>query len=161
MGVAVNAAQSIRLERERETFDSLLTTPLSSEDILYGKWLGAILSVRRMLPWLGFIWGLGVLGGGLNPLAVPLLVLTWCVYAAAMASLGLWFSLVSQHVAAGRAVHDPRRPGVVGRPLAHLAAVRLSHPSWRGIRVAVSGARAASRRRPSSGCTSPSATTKG
>ena len=49
-----------------------------------------------MLPWLAFIWGVGVLGCGLNLLAVPLLVLAWCVYAAAMASLGLWFSLVSR-----------------------------------------------------------------
>ena len=96
VGVAVNAAQSIRLERERDTFDSLLTTPLRSEEILYGKWMGAILSVRRLLPWLALVWGLGVLGGGLNPAAVPLLALTWCVYAAAAASLGLWFSLVSR-----------------------------------------------------------------
>lgn len=96
IAVGVQAAHSIRTERDRETFDSLLTSPLSSEDILYGKWLGAILSVRWMLPWLAFIWGLGVLGCGLNLLAVPLLVLAWCVYAAAMASLGLWFSLVSR-----------------------------------------------------------------
>ena len=96
IGVGVQAAHSIRVERDRETFDSLLTSPLSSEDILYGKWLGAILSVRWMLVWLAFVWGLGVLGGGLNLLAVPLLVLAWCVYAAAMASIGLWFSLVSR-----------------------------------------------------------------
>ncbi len=96
VGVAIHAAQSIRLERERDTFDGLLTTPLRSEEILYGKWLGAILSVRWLLPWLALTWGLGVLGGGLNPLAVPLLALTWCVYAAAAASLGLWFSLVSR-----------------------------------------------------------------
>jgi len=96
IGVGVQAAYSIRAERDRETFDSLLTSPLRSEDILYGKWLGAILSVRWMLPWLAFIWAFGVLGCGLNVLAVPLLVLAWCVYAAAMASLGLWFSLVSR-----------------------------------------------------------------
>src|SRR5207302_1684996 len=96
LGVAVNAAYSIRLERERETFDSILISPLTSEEILYGKWLGAILSVRWLLACLGLIWGLGVLGGGLNPLAVPPLVLAWCVYAAAMASIGLWFSLVSR-----------------------------------------------------------------
>ena len=96
LGVAVQAAYSIRTERDRETFDSLLTSPLSSEDILYGKWLGASLSVRWMLVWLALVWGLGVVGGGLNLLAVPLLVLAWGVYAAAMASLGLWFSLVSR-----------------------------------------------------------------
>ena len=96
IGVGVQAAHAIRAERERETFDSLLTSPLTSEDILYGKWLGAILSVRWMLLCLAFVWGLGVLGGGLNIMAVPLLLLAWCVYAAATASLGLWFSLVSR-----------------------------------------------------------------
>jgi ABC-type transport system involved in multi-copper enzyme maturation permease subunit len=96
LGVAIRAAYSIRAERDRETFDSLLTSPLSSEDILYGKWLGAILSVRWMVGLLAFIWGLGVVTGGLHILAAPMLVLAWCVYAAAMASLGLWFSLVSR-----------------------------------------------------------------
>ncbi|HBI45901.1 MAG TPA: hypothetical protein DDY78_24055 [Planctomycetales bacterium] len=96
LGVAIRAAYSIRAERDRETFDSLLTSPLSSEDILYGKWLGAILSVRWMAGLLVFVWGLGVVTGGLHFLAAPLLVLAWCVYAAAMASVGLWFSLVSR-----------------------------------------------------------------
>jgi ABC-type transport system involved in multi-copper enzyme maturation permease subunit len=96
LGIAIRAAYSIRAERDRETFDSLLASPLSSEDILYGKWLGAILSVRWMVGLLVFVWGLGVLTGGLRILAALLLVGAWCVYAAAMASLGLWFSLVSR-----------------------------------------------------------------
>jgi ABC-type transport system involved in multi-copper enzyme maturation permease subunit len=96
VGVAVQAAQSIRVERDRETFDSLLTCPLTAAEILYGKWMGSILSVRWLLLWLAFVWGLAVFGAGLHPLAVPLLALTWCVYAAAMASIGLWFSLVAR-----------------------------------------------------------------
>ena len=96
LGVAIRAAYSIRVERDRETFDSLLTSPLSSEEILYGKWLGAILSARWMAGLLAFIWGLGVVTGGLHILAAPLLVLAWCVYAGAVASIGLWFSLVSR-----------------------------------------------------------------
>ena len=96
LGVAIHAAYSIRVERERHTLDSLLTSLLTSEEILYGKWLASILSVRRLLPWLAVVWGVGVLAGGLHPAAVPLLALTWCVYAAAMAGIGLWFSLVSR-----------------------------------------------------------------
>jgi hypothetical protein len=49
-----------------------------------------------MVGWLAVVWGLGVFTGGLHILAAPLLVAAWCVYAAAMASLGLWFSLVSR-----------------------------------------------------------------
>jgi ABC-type transport system involved in multi-copper enzyme maturation permease subunit len=96
LAVAIRAAYSIRTERDRETFDSLLTSPLSSEEILYGKWLGSILSVRWMVGLLTFVWGLGVVTGGLHILAAPLLVVAWCVYASAMASVGLWFSLVSR-----------------------------------------------------------------
>ncbi len=95
-GVAIRAAYSIRVERDRESFDSLLTSPLSSEEILYGKWLGSILSVRLMMGLLALVWGLGLLTGGLHILAAPLLVVAWCIYAGAMASVGLWFSLVSR-----------------------------------------------------------------
>jgi hypothetical protein len=92
MTVAVRAAGGITGERDRQTLDGLLTTPLDSDTILFGKWLGAILSVRRGWIWLGAIWGLGVVTGSLYPLAAAQMVLTWFVYAAFLASLGLWFS---------------------------------------------------------------------
>jgi ABC-type transport system involved in multi-copper enzyme maturation permease subunit len=96
VGVALRAAYSVRTERERETLDGLLTTPLTTEDILGAKWLGAVLSARGLLAWLAFVWGLAVLGGGLSLAAVPLLALAWAAYAAAAASVGLWFSVVSR-----------------------------------------------------------------
>jgi ABC-type transport system involved in multi-copper enzyme maturation permease subunit len=95
LAVAVRASSSISSERDRQTLDGLLTTPLDSNSILWGKWLGAILSVRRGWLWLGALWGIGVLTGGLHPFALILMVLTWLVYAAFLAGLGLWFSTVS------------------------------------------------------------------
>jgi ABC-type transport system involved in multi-copper enzyme maturation permease subunit len=92
LGVAVRASSSISGERDRQTFDSLLTTPLDSDDMLYGKWLGSIVSVRWGWVWLGLIWGLGLVTGGLHLLAVPLLAAAWGVYAAFLSSLGLYFS---------------------------------------------------------------------
>ena len=94
VGVAVRAATSVRGEHDRETMTSLLTTPLSSEELLFGKWLGSILSMRWFAVWLLMIWSLAVVCGGLTPIAVPMLTLTCLVYAAATASLGLWFSVV-------------------------------------------------------------------
>jgi ABC-type transport system involved in multi-copper enzyme maturation permease subunit len=94
LGVAVRAAGGVSGERERQTFDSLLTSPLESREILFAKWLSSILSMRGIWMWLGAIWLLGVLSGGLSLLAVPLLVASWFVYAAFVATVGLWYSTV-------------------------------------------------------------------
>jgi ABC-type transport system involved in multi-copper enzyme maturation permease subunit len=96
LGVAVRAASSISGERDRQTLDSLLTSPLESADILYSKWVGSILGVRWAWIWLGVIWLIGVFTGGLNFLAVPLTLGAWLVLAAFVAALGLWFSTVSK-----------------------------------------------------------------
>ncbi len=96
LSVAVRAATSVSSERERETFDSLLTTPLDSNAILFSKWLGSLLSMRWAWLWLGAIWGLGVITGGLHILALPLLLAAWTIYAAFVTSLGTWFSIVSR-----------------------------------------------------------------
>ena len=95
LAVAVRAAGSVSTERDKQTLDGLLTTPLDSDTILFGKWLGAVLSVRRGWLWLGGIWGLGVVTGSLHPLALPPLVVTWLVYASVLAGLGLWFSVTA------------------------------------------------------------------
>lgn len=91
--VAIRAAGSVTGERDRQTFDLLLTSPLSSRTILEGKWLGAFLSARRGWIWLGAIWALAYFGGGLELGRIPLLAIAWLVYASFCASLGLWFSV--------------------------------------------------------------------
>jgi ABC-type transport system involved in multi-copper enzyme maturation permease subunit len=96
LGVAVRAAGSISGERDRQTFDSLLTSPLDSTSILFAKWLGSILSVRWGWLWLGSIYLLGVATTGINLLAVPLLLGAWFIYAGFLAIVGLWFSAVSR-----------------------------------------------------------------
>jgi ABC-type transport system involved in multi-copper enzyme maturation permease subunit len=93
IAVAVRASTSISGERDRQTIDNLLTTPLGSTAILSAKWVGNVLSVRWGWVWLGLIWGLGVIQGDLNVLAVPLLILSWLIYASTFVTLGLWFSL--------------------------------------------------------------------
>lgn len=97
LGVALRAASSLSAERDRQTFDSLLASPLTSEAILRAKWLGSLLCVRRLWWFLGAMWLAGLLTGGLHPLAAPLLIGAWFVYAAFLASLGLMFSLVCKN----------------------------------------------------------------
>jgi ABC-type transport system involved in multi-copper enzyme maturation permease subunit len=94
LAVAVRAASSVSGERDRQTLDLLLATPLETSSILAGKWLGSILSVRLACLWLLAIWGLGILTRGLFIPAALLLPIAILVYASFVATLGLWFSVV-------------------------------------------------------------------
>jgi ABC-type transport system involved in multi-copper enzyme maturation permease subunit len=93
LAVVVRAAGSVRSERERNTFDELLTTPLTSREILLGKWLGAVFSVRWGWAWLGLIWAAGLATGSVQFYGLLVIVACWLVYAAAGAGIGLWFSI--------------------------------------------------------------------
>ena len=93
LAVGIRAAGCVRGERDKQTMDSLLTTPLSASAILWGMWWGCVRGVRRAWAWLGSIWLLGLLTGGLSFLAVPLLVGLLATYAAVFAWVGIWFSL--------------------------------------------------------------------
>jgi ABC-type transport system involved in multi-copper enzyme maturation permease subunit len=96
LAMAARAASSLSSERDRQTLDALLTSPLDSNAILFAKWVGNILSVRWAWLWLGVVYGLGILTGGLHPFALPFLLAAWAIYAAVLSGLGLWFSLVSR-----------------------------------------------------------------
>jgi ABC-type transport system involved in multi-copper enzyme maturation permease subunit len=96
LAVTVRAASSVSGERDKQTLDGLLTTPLDSSAILFAKWLGSILSVWPAWLWFGFIWLIGLCTDGLHPVAVPLLPVVWLVYAAGAASIGIWYSIVSR-----------------------------------------------------------------
>ena len=94
--IALSAAHRISRERERRTLDGLLLTPLDREEILFTKCLGSIWSVRWILFFLAPIWALGLITGGLHVAALPLVLSACLVFAGFMASLGLWFSMVSR-----------------------------------------------------------------
>jgi ABC-type transport system involved in multi-copper enzyme maturation permease subunit len=92
--VAVRAAGSVRGEKDRDTYDSLLTTTLTSSEILWGKWLGSLAGSRTLFFGLGVVWFVGLFGTGLSFFALPGLLIYVACCAAAMASIGLWFSVI-------------------------------------------------------------------
>ena len=96
LGIAVRGAGSVVGERDRQTLDSLLTAPLSSREILWGKWWGCMLGLRAGWLWLAIIWAAGLAGGGLHPAALPGLMLATFVYAGTFAWLGIFFSTCSR-----------------------------------------------------------------
>jgi ABC-type transport system involved in multi-copper enzyme maturation permease subunit len=96
LAVVVRAAGSVHSERERHTLDELLTTRLTNGEILFGKWLGSALSVRWGWVWLGLIWLVCLVTGGVQWYALPLIFVSWAVYAAVGTGVGMWFSVGSK-----------------------------------------------------------------
>jgi hypothetical protein len=94
--VAVRASTSITNERERDTFDALITTPMSANAMLGAKLLGCITSLRMGWLWFGSMLAVAVLTGGIHLLAVPLLITEWFVYAIFFAMVGIGFSMSCQ-----------------------------------------------------------------
>jgi ABC-type transport system involved in multi-copper enzyme maturation permease subunit len=92
LAVAVRAAGSVSGERDRHTLDSLLTTPLDSSAILWAKWLGSIASARMGWVWLGLLWLVAIVLGGLHIAAVFLLIGYWLALAALFAAVGVYCS---------------------------------------------------------------------
>jgi ABC-type transport system involved in multi-copper enzyme maturation permease subunit len=91
--VAVRASTSIAQERERDTFDALLTTPMSAETMLWAKLIGCLTSLRTHGLWFGSMMALAVLSGGLHWLAAPVVLGMWFIYATFFTLLGMWFSM--------------------------------------------------------------------
>jgi ABC-type transport system involved in multi-copper enzyme maturation permease subunit len=96
LAVAVRAATCISGERDRQTFDSLLTTPMSASEMLAAKALGNVAAIRLAWIWLGSVWLLALATGGLHPFALPFLLGAWLIYAFFASMLGCWFSIVSR-----------------------------------------------------------------
>lgn len=90
--VGFRAAGSIAGERDRQTLDLLLMTPLTARSLLLAKWVGSLLGPGRAWAWLAVVWLFGWFIGGLQPLELVTLPLATAIFAAGMASLGLWIS---------------------------------------------------------------------
>jgi ABC-type transport system involved in multi-copper enzyme maturation permease subunit len=94
LAIAVRASNKISGERDKQTLDTLLTTPLSSRSILFAKFVGSMWGARMGFLWLVATWLVALVTGGLHPIALPLLLAAWLAYASFAATLGLWFSTI-------------------------------------------------------------------
>lgn len=95
LGVAIRAANSIGNERERQTMDGLLITPLDSTSILGAKFVGSLCSVRLGWVWLGSIYVIALVSGALHIFALPLVLAAWFVFSSVAALIGLGYSMSS------------------------------------------------------------------
>jgi len=93
---ATRSALSFTSEIEKETWTSLIATPLDATEILSGKILGTFWGMR----WLGLIYlaflVLGLAAGAVHPMAAVLVLLELSIYLTFFAALGTAFSLSSK-----------------------------------------------------------------
>jgi ABC-type transport system involved in multi-copper enzyme maturation permease subunit len=94
--LALAGANKISREKEQQTLEGLLTTPLDSAQILFGKWLAAVWTVSPIMVILLLVWGMGMMTGGIHPASLPLLLGAYLVYVCCFSTLGLWLSMASR-----------------------------------------------------------------
>jgi ABC-type transport system involved in multi-copper enzyme maturation permease subunit len=90
--IMVRAAGSITAERERDSWLTLISTPMSGAEIVWGKILGSLYAARWFLVPIGLLW---LLTGYLWPetlLILPLLGGIFACVALSVAATGVWFS---------------------------------------------------------------------
>lgn len=92
--IAIGATETIGSEKTRETWTSLLTTPLEPRDILRAAMLASLWRARGDLAIVLVLWILGLAAGAIHPLGLVMAVLllassTWFLLAyGAMVSVG-------------------------------------------------------------------------
>jgi ABC-type transport system involved in multi-copper enzyme maturation permease subunit len=93
------AATGLTEERARETWDSLLATPLGAQEIIQAKMIGAGWKVRWGALVLVVLWSVGVLAGSIHPLGFGAALLALIASIWLMTALGTYASLVSRDTA--------------------------------------------------------------
>ncbi len=88
------ATGSIAGERDKQTLEELLATPLTNRAIFFAKWQGALCHSGAAWKALLCLWCIGLWTGSIHPAAIAAFSLCWISYAAFLSSLGLWFSVV-------------------------------------------------------------------
>lgn len=91
---AVRAAGGIGAERDRDTWLSLLATPLSEEDIIYAKIAGSLKPLLQCCLALMPAWVVAMMLGAMSPIALPLLLIEAAAYGFFVAAMGVHQSLV-------------------------------------------------------------------
>ncbi len=94
--VCLRASMNFTTERERETWVSLVCTPLDGREILTGKLLGSVWPLRWLALLILVLAILGAVAGAVHPFAVCLTTLEFIVFLGFIALLGTAFSIKSR-----------------------------------------------------------------
>jgi len=94
--LGAGAATGITMEREKDAWTSLIVTPLEGQEIVTGKFLGALWRVRGILAILLLVWLIGLICGAVHPLGFLLAIVSTSIYLTFIAVLGTYLSLRSK-----------------------------------------------------------------
>jgi hypothetical protein len=89
------AATGLTEERARDTWDSLLATPLGAREIIHAKMIGAAWKVRWVALLLVVLWVIGLLAGSIHPFGFGAALVLLVVSIWLMTALGTYASLFS------------------------------------------------------------------
>jgi ABC-type transport system involved in multi-copper enzyme maturation permease subunit len=95
--LAAASAGSITSEKEKDSWISLISTPMDGREILRGKIVGAFWSARYVFAGLLILWWTGLIAGSLHPFGFALLVIATTVYSAFAVALGLHYSSICRN----------------------------------------------------------------
>jgi ABC-type transport system involved in multi-copper enzyme maturation permease subunit len=90
--VMIRAAGSITAEKERDSWLSLISTPLTPAEIIWAKIAGGIYAARWFALPAAIWWGLTAMITPDFMLVMPILLATFGCVALALSALGVWFS---------------------------------------------------------------------
>lgn len=95
--LAAVAAGGITSEKEKDSWISLISTPMDGSEILRGKIAGAFWSARYLFAGLLIVWWTGMVAGSLHPIGFALLVIATAIYSAFAVALGLHYSSICRN----------------------------------------------------------------
>jgi ABC-type transport system involved in multi-copper enzyme maturation permease subunit len=99
-GLMLEAAGRMVMEKEQDTWTTLLSTTLEPKEILAGKAFGAFWNWRWTFVHLGICMGTAILLGGMHPIALFLVLIVWSIQLTFMTVLGLRIGMNSSTHAA-------------------------------------------------------------
>jgi ABC-type Na+ efflux pump permease subunit len=87
------AAEVVSLERRKDTWDSLLATPMSARAILKSLCTATVWRVRLPIGMLSVLWTIGLIAGAIHPLGYLSAMLNLAALVWLFAAWGVWVSI--------------------------------------------------------------------
>ncbi len=126
------AMDLLAAERTKETWNSLIATPLSGRDILLGKFRAALWRLRGILLTLVLLWVLGLLSGALHPLGFLAAFLILASSTSLSLVFGLWLVLkiTDRNAATGQGLMTATFVPMISAALPFLLPAAFSSVLW-------------------------------
>ncbi len=97
LGTTIRGSGAISGEQDKDTWLSLISTPLTLAELLWGKWWGTVLGMRKAWFVAALVLCIGVGCGAVEPLIIPPILVLFGLYTSAFAWIGLYCSMTTSN----------------------------------------------------------------